>query len=62
MKIKCRGYLGELISLDATETVVRKNDENLLFESNWYDIEIRAENGAKVFLSRVMEAEISLME
>lgn len=58
MKIKCRGYSGELVSLDATEAAVSTVSVDILYDIEWYDIEIRTEDGAKISLSRVKKNEI----
>lgn len=52
MRVKCRGYEGNLIFLDAAgECIV----------SAWCDIVIRSDDGAKIELSRVKEREIEFI-
>lgn len=62
MKIKCRGYSGKLVSLEATENAVRKSNGDVIREIAWYDIEILADDGAIVRLDRVKESEMQVTE
>lgn len=60
MRIKCRGYYGKLLSIEANENAVQTLKGDITFNTAWYDIEIRTDDDAKVCLSRVKEREIHI--
>lgn len=64
MKIECRGYAGNLINLEATEEYEAGIGRGRLphYTTQWYEISIRTDDGAKITLSAVSEREIRVME
>lgn len=62
MRIKCRGYEGNMIELDANEVYVRNpyTYEQIRAVPS-YDISIRTDDGAKIELDGVKESEIEVI-
>ena len=58
MKISCKGYAGTLLSLEGTENSIRSMNGATIGKTVLYDVEMRAEDGAKISLSNVKESEI----
>lgn len=59
MKVKCRGYEGELIALLANEPTIYDGKGNTHYLSvERYDITLRGKHGAKIELSNVGQEEI----
>ena len=62
MRIKCRGYEGNMIDLEANEAAVRNPFTcELIRAVPSYDISIRTDDGAKVYLDCVRESEIEVI-
>lgn len=62
MRIKCRGYEGNMIELEANEVYVRNpySYEPIRAVPS-YDISIRTDDGAKIELDGVKESEIEVI-
>lgn len=58
MKIKCRGYCGDLLSLNGIEKTGITSIGLSVSEIPFYDLEILAEDGAKISLYGVLDNEI----
>ena len=61
MRVKCRGYEGKLIYLDATETAEIHTVDGIKCVIAWYDISIRCDDGAKIVLTRVKPEEVEVI-
>lgn len=61
MKIKCRGYTGNLIYLDANEQCVRDLRGKRKLSICSYEIWLRTDDSAKIELRDVREKEIEVV-
>lgn len=61
MKIKCRGYEGDILSLEAYDTIERNEEGYLQYKIDCYEIVIRVMDGVEIMLKNVKRNEIEVI-